>query len=82
MTPGKETKAMAPREVREAYRSVSSAAAMAERNKHWFEAAKYWREAKGLANSQADRDHCQRRREFCTNQHERMIQEIRNGLDN
>ena len=40
MTPGKETKAMAPREVREAYRSVSSAAAMAERHKHWYEAAK------------------------------------------
>lgn len=66
--------ARAGRETRETYTVLNKTARLAEQEKMWSEAAKYWSNAATFACSLTDERYCQRRAAFCTEQSRREVQ--------
>lgn len=66
--------ARAGRETRETYQVLNQTARLAEQEKMWVEAAKYWSNAATFALSHTDERYCRRRAEFCTVQGRREVQ--------
>lgn len=66
--------ARAGRETRETYTALNKTARLAEQEKMWVEAAKYWSNAATFACNHTDERYCRRRAEFCTVQGRREVQ--------